>query len=157
MHLGRPYPFLSDRWACSTCFWPNFLPQFLVLDFAGPNLDWLEIGFFDSLSLVGEVVTEDREDVQWSFTEEEPPATHQMVLEYTRYNFLGGWFPEFNLFIQSVLPGVTDKVARAVGPLANAPIAPWTFAWSDAYDYVAGHAISVPNSYPRVAVYADLP
>lgn len=79
MHLGNPYPYLSDLWACSSQFWPGWVPRKLLLSFDGVQaFPWLDVGGLNYVSLVG-AISVSRESVDYELA---PPPGYDFFHAY---------------------------------------------------------------------------
>jgi len=67
MHLGRQYPYHCDRWACSSQFWPGFIPRRcrVALPF-NSNSGWSTWSLFNRISN-NSAISADREMVTYTF------------------------------------------------------------------------------------------
>lgn len=65
MHVGRTYPYMHDLWACSSQFWPGFVPRCVFLDFQiGQPYPWDELSGLSFATFDG-IVNATREIVDY--------------------------------------------------------------------------------------------
>jgi len=106
VHIGKQYPYHCDLWACSSQWWPGFIPRRcrVALPF-NSNSGWSTWSLFNRPSIHSEIAN-DREKVTYSFGLNPGEVTQKLEVfttgdepdKYTNFRFTGAAFAG-NIFI----------------------------------------------------------
>lgn len=156
MHVGRVYPYLRDRWAIPTAFWPGFAPAAIKLEHSALPNEWLILQIFKEITFEG-VAAADRQSVSYTFEELLGPT--DFYAQITFYNAAidpNARLPAYKIRCWNLLvPTAFDLRAYAFWTETYTRGWPAAWYWTEAVDFTTGAPIPPPGSIPVPASWAE--